>query len=593
MMRLYLIGFLLLLLSCDYEPDKEFFKVVEPPDPTGITINLSQEDDTVYVFNNTAFTFNGEAGQRKIYRVEVYFDDKLITTLDDGETVFHLSAVGFDDGVYPLRIEMFTASGSGSLADRVEAEQFKITRQWIAYIDRTVPIPVLFKTVAPHDGTLRVSWQRYGQHNFQSYSVAKYWKNPYFNTYSQIWSRDITDQNLTWLDDDTYMGGGVRYEIHVVGGDQQSTKNQIDFHSVYDPAIAYTWVDHTHIKLMWHKAPFASNLTRYEISVAPEIVTNTVVTDTTTILDPGLVFGQEKQAWLKVYPHSDIYELSGVSMVNITRGKKIPKMLAVTYNKSLGKYFALQEDANHELRLIRLDGETMEIEQESSFQVYRYSISDNGQHLYVGWGGTLKKVNPLSFDVIDSFDYNVVTLAVSDNNLVTVWTGSATHVLKMPENTIVATFGNGTSSMSKSKYVLYGEQLYEWNGVALELKRTYAANVTSGLFVGDDKVILVYPDRFQTIDISAHATVSTISRGQYYVDYAEPPRYDPVSEYLGFFRTKPNSDKVMYYLYTLNNSVPTKSFELAASTSYPLKEYLIINNTLICSTGFQLPLSDF
>lgn len=584
LMRLYswlLTCILFVAFGCNYTPDAEFFKEVPPPVTDGVMVDLTNQRDSVTLFENTSFTYQAQTGGRKLYSISVYFRESLVASFTTAEASFQLSNSGLQQGAYPLRIEVFTSSGSKSIADVVGAEQIKLTRQWVAIVDRSKPTPVRFTSVAPYQGTLKIRWTRGSHPNFKSYRVWKYQQNPFIeDNYALEWTRDVANRDTLSLNDNTFAGGGARYEIAVIGDNLESTKDEIRFSSEYNTDLRYEWTSKTEVRLTWRKIKFPANLLYYVVGGGGVSITKTNASDTTVTINPQVRFGNGIIFNAAAYAIGQLQVPASYSATTVRMGNTIPVTRKPFYNKALHKYFALRTDDNNVTKLVRLNGTTFEIEVESSYPVNTFSISDNGQHLYAGYSNTVKQIDPLTLNEVTSYTYSALKLTVSDNNHVLIQKDNGTVVVKMPENTVLATFGNANSTLSTSKYLMYGSALYEWNGTSYTLKHTYEAeNFQYSVFDGDKHVVMIYYGGTRVADIASN---SIINQFPYYSDNVE---VDRDNNRFGVLVSTMN-DKT-YYIYDFNNTTPVYSIPVTDGL------YYIQNNNLICSAGLQLPLSFF
>jgi hypothetical protein len=583
--------------SCDYEPDSTHFVNIPPPNTTGVTIDLNNSGDTISVFQSTLLHYTADVGAREIYEIVVYFDNTVITSFSQHEAAFYLSSQNYPDGQYALRIEMFTSSGTHSLADVMRSEKIKVVREWVAYIDRTPPQPVQFTRIDVVDGTLRLEWDRYKQHNFQAYELRKYRYSPYWGTYTLCWTASITDQRVITTNDYTFMGGEVRYEIQILAGDQSSPPSQEDFAYVYNPAITYTWLNQQEVQVTWRKAPLYKNFTMYSATVFGqpfEYFNYTSINDTAFVFQPNVNFGSIRSAVLNVHGASTDEINAQRSTTDISVGKLFPSFYGkeISYNTSLDKYFAIQYVQEPNFNLVRINGSTLEAEQTLPAQHGAMGISENGQYLYLQTDNGLSRLDPLTFDELGHYNTTGYRVAVSNNNLVGLSRIDGSSLIKMPENTIVKSSTNQRIALSPSgKYILMGSELFEWDGTELVLQGTIDVDgFYFGIFKGDEKLILVYVDAIKVVDIETMAIENTISNAS---SYSQTIVYDPVYDLIGRFEQIGYGETGTYYLYKPDNPNVVKTFTIGQNAvSYSIY-HVLLNGHLLCSTGFIAPLSYF
>jgi hypothetical protein len=282
------------------------------------------------------------------------------------------------------------------------------------------------------------------------------------------------------------------------------------------------------------------------------------------------------------------------STIDISVGQVMPAFYgkSISYSAPLNKYFAIQYVQEPNFNLVRINGSTLEVEQTLPAQHGAMGISENGQYLYVQTDNGLYQLDPLTFDELAHYNTTGYRVVVSDNNLVGLSRISGSSLIKMPENTILKSSTNQRIAMSPSgKYVLMGEELLEWNGANLIPSGTIDGDgFYFGIFKDDEKLILVYADEIRVMDIETMAIENTISKGS---SYSETIVYDPVSDMIGRFEPIGYGDTGTYYLYELDNPNAVKTFTIGNNQiSYSIY-HLLLNNHLLCSTGFIVPLLYF
>ncbi len=598
MLKNRLLTYLIISISfsCDYQPDKEFFKYIPLTELSGVAIDLNKAD-TVYVFQSTELSYLAETGQKKIHSVIVYFDSKEVTRFNSAQASFYLSSLNYPDGIYSLKIEIYTSTGSNSLADILGSEQIKLTREWKAFIDRSTPKPVSITSISPNNGTLQLKWLPYNQYNFQSYMVRKYCYVPNFDFYQLCWSIELDEQNTTIFNDVTYMGGKVKYEIMVKGGFQNSEATQQAYEFVYDPELQFEWLNKQQVKFTWKKTPFYENFTGYKFGVFG--LTNVVfnketINDTTVTFEPDMKFGSTRAADLKVYSQSYDDDNAAKSKTILTFGKIIPSFYSksIIYNKVLNKYFALQYVQQDDYKLIRIDGTTFNVEAE--IPVGRsggFSISENGEYLYVTSYTNTKRIDPNTFEVLATYDISGYSITVSDNHWISVLGQANNSLIRMSDFTIIKSSAGPQTLSPSGKFLLSNDKVLEWNGSSfIEKGSLDVTNLYYGIFKGDEKLILVYMNKIKVVDMNTMIVENEITKGDF---YSQTVVYDPISDLIGRFEPIGYGDTGIYFLYALNSPTPIKTFEIGYTEISRSVYDIILNNNLLCSNGYLVPLSFF
>jgi|GEM_PF-2717078 len=210
-MRLRLLGGLLaaglsvLLSFCVYVPDEDFVKKIEDVDPESFTISLGKYDnlDTIYVEGPVTFFYNLGSGLGVVQEVRIYYNDHLSQTLTEPAGTFGIVP---STGIYRMRVEFVSTSGSGSLADQAGGELVQVWREYVikAFVETLPDVPVITTSVV--NGYSVISWPSYTRTKFKNYRIEV----------DNIPVKYITDPEITTWTDSTYTGINTRtYSVFV------------------------------------------------------------------------------------------------------------------------------------------------------------------------------------------------------------------------------------------------------------------------------------------------------------------------------------------------------------------------------------------
>lgn len=159
--------------GCTYEPEGEFFKDIPQPDPqVTISLNTFDQSDTIRLYTPASFRFEVTTDKGIIKEVQVLVDNTLLFHAKSRVGVFEIDWDHFlKTGVHELKIQFITSTGSGSLADHLEAEHILVWRTWVLniFVD---PPPQPHVTLKSENGFLKVSWTPYTKPNFASYFIT-------------------------------------------------------------------------------------------------------------------------------------------------------------------------------------------------------------------------------------------------------------------------------------------------------------------------------------------------------------------------------------------------------------------------------------
>ena len=198
---LAIISLLLIsLTSCEYDPhgifERNLNKNVEAPDLEVVSLDLSQDKDTVVLlYNRVCFHF--KSSNQPVSRVNFILDDSLLGSVESGNGFFDMRCDSLYTGNHRLKLEVYTYSGTGSIADSLGMEGFLFaTREWTIKVLNT-RYSTLTSTVS--DGFLKLQWPEPWE------------KIPYYIVYRS--NMEIGRVNSCEFIDKGYVGEGAEYYV--------------------------------------------------------------------------------------------------------------------------------------------------------------------------------------------------------------------------------------------------------------------------------------------------------------------------------------------------------------------------------------------
>jgi hypothetical protein len=597
------IAILFLLLSCDYEPDGEFFIVRPQPDGTGMAVELTDTSDTLYVYGNVEIRFNAIVQNKTVRWVRAYLNNEEFGVHNVASGSVFLYTFNRPNGCYSMRIEIITSSGTGSLADVKQKEELKVERTYVLCIDNSAPDPVEITSIRRVDGTLELAWERYPKSTFQKYTVFKYCYNQGYQQFEHHWVKEITNRQTTLLRDSTFIGGKVKYFVMVTAANQESKSAEKEFNDPYEINVTSELVDNANIKLTWRKSAYYKNFTSYLVSFSyysgdDRSFTVNNLNDTTLTVPHEITFARTKSVLIQAYAvridnyHPDyVYDYSE----DIQLGKNFPWYIAdeynneSVYNQPLDKYFAIQSKPGPELilELIRVDPATNDVEQ--AYEIpsgSKFLLSDNGQYLYVTHGDNFTRLNPLNFAVIQTYDvsihcgtnsgYNWIS-SIAGNNRLALSNGNGSFVLDMNNFSLIQQWPHQLKTIQVSAtgtFLVRGDDILKWNSTQY-VAAGIVGSARQRIFIQNDaKVLIDKVNRVEVVNLNTMAIERTIT-----LDDIHNLRYDPISGLIGGISDYP----WQFYLYSLTANEKIKDFPVAGAI-------VLMNNSLV-TPGQVLPLS--
>jgi hypothetical protein len=153
-------------------------------------------------FKQIRFSF--VSSDQEILAVRFTIDGNEEYLIKNNNGIFELDYRIYTNGIHDMVLEVYTASGSGSIAEHLGMEGFLFSKSWVLYIDQNYSFNVK-STIS--DGFLKLYWNRYRGYDFKEYVV-----------YRTGWG---TDKELARLKsgffiDNTYVGEKARYDVEVI-----------------------------------------------------------------------------------------------------------------------------------------------------------------------------------------------------------------------------------------------------------------------------------------------------------------------------------------------------------------------------------------
>jgi hypothetical protein len=252
--RLYssiVIFLLIFLFSCKFSPD-DIPETEVPPlsgNDTIILFNFQPDRDTIKVYKSATLQYNINTLEKKLYKVEFYLNNELLDIQEDFNTIpynFEINTTGFNNGIYNLRILIYTGSNGQSIADKVGAMGLLFEVKWPLRIDKTEPRALKFISIDTVKNGVRISWEKFKHLSFQSYKLIKFSAPLELNKTLII----VNDPDINSFTDTEYLPGmKITYELRL----NDSWPVKMDYSEI-PPKPSVTFVNNFEVAVSW-KAP--------------------------------------------------------------------------------------------------------------------------------------------------------------------------------------------------------------------------------------------------------------------------------------------------------------------------------------------------
>lgn len=255
---------LLLIYSCEYEPEGDYLSNIKKPTATPrMWTELNVSTDTVIVEQSGYLRFNFKADNSEIQWVQLLVDDKELGkySVSSGEFLIDADESDLSLGLHKMTINAYIPTGSGSIADVCNAEGFIFSKTWTLILKENLYYSPKFPSIKPENGSLKITWEKFKGLDFKEYVILK----------SLFWgvSHDtlavITDQEKTYVYDNNYIGERATYTLHINAKYRtQYYDDGIDYKDEV-PKVNISSVNNHILTLTWNKSKFIKNIKGYEV----------------------------------------------------------------------------------------------------------------------------------------------------------------------------------------------------------------------------------------------------------------------------------------------------------------------------------------
>lgn len=391
-MAVKILCFVILLLTfygCDYEPTDTNIKTVTTPQ-NNINFTVLDTASINQLRGDVKITIQTQLNGHAIKSVLGYLDDKKISlSMSDSNHILFQTDY-YPDGNYILTIILTTSTNSGSLADRVGAEEFYVKKQYPVTIFNAPIYTPKIKSFLILDGALSINWERYNQLCFKKYVVNKDGKP----------IATISNIGQTSFRDTSYIGEQTSYSLTTY-----VLKTSLKSDNVFCDGTAPTFVSTSKLPgdkmlITWNKYPFTSAFGKYVISFLDTSITITSSNDT-TLIDNSPPLGSGTFYYLSVFSKTGVSAEKDCSI----KGKPIgtpfdfgeSDILKYIPDKNLIVKFWYSY-ANNTNSISYYDGNTLNLKQTRVMdKMYTgnegRAISENGDYIYYCSNSNVYKIN--------------------------------------------------------------------------------------------------------------------------------------------------------------------------------------------------------
>ena len=241
--KVIIIFVLVLFTSCIYEPFDIYENPVNPnptaPQITNLELNVNA--DTLWVYGNQKlkYHFKSSNENQAILGLKIYIDGVMCDSVmsDNGE--FNILQSALSEGVHKMNILLYTKSGTGSIADKLNGEAMLLSKEWVVMADYSKKDV----TYTIENGFLKLHWERYKNIDLKYYRIQ----------YSGTTKDD-------YFVDSLYYGAQRTFNITVekTNGDIISWGSLVMAENIAKPELKIS--DSNTYYFTWHKSPYYNSI---------------------------------------------------------------------------------------------------------------------------------------------------------------------------------------------------------------------------------------------------------------------------------------------------------------------------------------------
>ena len=328
---LAILGIFIISFSCEYSPSEIPLTVVEKPsDQASISINLTPNKDTIKLSTSVYVTYTVDVGSHEIYDLKFFMDDVDMGntfTGVEGSYSTTILASKLTDGLHELKITTNTSTNSGSIADKVGAEQYSFELKWPVLVNKEAKDQMKFTNLQVIPSGIKLSWCKYDYADFQRYTVGKSSIIP--NQSKEL--VNSTDPNTVSVVDNSYVEGDyVTYSLFTyMDGFAMDSKSYVD--EIKRPNVTIN-TDRT-VNVSWSQSKYSQNVKSYYLKTTiptfgyPEDKEIADLNQTSVAFNEKLGFGGSYGMQLRYIPKGydgyNTFEVKG-GLTEFALGDSIP-----------------------------------------------------------------------------------------------------------------------------------------------------------------------------------------------------------------------------------------------------------------------------
>jgi hypothetical protein len=244
-----------LFAGCEYQIDKTYFREVSKNVPVpDLQVNLNIDKDTIYIYGNPTVKLNLLLTNKRLMAVKFFVNNAEATANVYPSTPgsYSLYIDMFQKTVIKIRVEIYTSTETGSIADKIGAESFVFkSQEWTLFYDSQLPVC----TSEIVNGRLKLSWTPDRNSITGKYFVS---------------SGDKVDSTIApYFIDSSYAGGPKSYYVRIKDNSLSSYFISTDINY---PLPKLYLNNKDSFVIYWDKSKFFNNISGYRLQIGDSSV---------------------------------------------------------------------------------------------------------------------------------------------------------------------------------------------------------------------------------------------------------------------------------------------------------------------------------
>lgn len=291
------------LSSCNYTPTDIYFNQIPQSNGNSPVIRLNNvtKVDTLIVATSTTMNFNITNQSTAIVKVEVSLDGNVIYSTQSAQGSFQIGISPSQYGTFSkLKIDVVTASNTGSLANSLGAESVETWDTWVIQYFSPPPVPTVSTSVK--NGFFTLNWT----------PLPPFYRKYFFNyklsiTYPYQQDIVITDSSVSSYSDSAYVEGMQKTYILTLNVGPGNVMTQP--FSMYEPPVMKATFNPSDsvVNIRWSKSKYISAVSGVLIHFDGNLLALKAPADTSLTTKITPLFGQPSTAlayYNLKYPHA-------------------------------------------------------------------------------------------------------------------------------------------------------------------------------------------------------------------------------------------------------------------------------------------------